>query len=680
MPCLTRSFLGPDVNVNALSKNNWTPLHLACSWGKLEAARLLLDNGANAMLKTDSGETALHALANGKHESLEEGVRVAQLLLDRGMNGNTLDKYQRTPLHVASEYGSFEIVRLLLDHGTDANMEDDSGETALHKVSCGKYKSQGGVHVVRLLLDHGGVDVNRQNKKHRTPLHLASYFGMLEIARLLLQSGAKVNVVDDQGDTPLHDVSCGKNDSEEAGISVARLLLKHGADVNARSKGQRTPLHRASYHGKLEIARLLLDHGARVDTVDDNNLTPLHCVSRGDYASEEAGVGVARLLLERGADVNTQSKVERRTPLHRASFFGKLGIAPLLLDHGAKVDAVDDQGDTPLHDVSYGKNDSEEAGISVARLLLKHGADVNARSKGQRTPLHRASYHGKLEVAQLLLDHGARVDTEDDDSFTPLHCVSLARGDQASEEARKRVARLLLEHGADVNARSKTRHTPLHDACYNGQLEITRLLLDHNAQVDTADFQGFTPLHCVSRGDHASEEAGICVARLMLERGADVNAQTKERYCTPLHVASYCGKLESTRLLIDHGAQVDAVDDKGNTPLHYVSRGIYDSEDAGVGIARLLLEHGADVNAKTNSGQTTLDLASLRPKVAQIFLEHGAISGANTQPEQLEPEPERPREGSRAGSRANSRPSSRPSSRASSGASSTQSQISFFRR
>lgn len=535
MPCLTRSFLGPDVNVNALSKNNWTPLHLACSWGKLEAARLLLDNGANAMLKTDSGETALHALANGKHESLEEGVRVAQLLLDRGMNGNTLDKYQRTPLHVASEYGSFEIVRLLLDHGTDANMEDDSGETALHKVSCGKYKSQGGVHVVRLLLDHGGVDVNRQNKKHRTPLHLASYFGMLEIARLLLQSGAKVNVVDDQGDTPLHDVSCGKNDSEEAGISVARLLLKHGADVNARSKGQ-------------------------------------------------------------------------------------------------------------------------------------------------RTPLHRASYHGKLEVAQLLLDHGARVDTEDDDSFTPLHCVSLARGDQASEEARKRVARLLLEHGADVNARSKTRHTPLHDACYNGQLEITRLLLDHNAQVDTADFQGFTPLHCVSRGDHASEEAGICVARLMLERGADVNAQTKERYCTPLHVASYCGKLESTRLLIDHGAQVDAVDDKGNTPLHYVSRGIYDSEDAGVGIARLLLEHGADVNAKTNSGQTTLDLASLRPKVAQIFLEHGAISGANTQPEQLEPEPERPREGSRAGSRANSRPSSRPSSRASSGASSTQSQISFFRR
>jgi ankyrin repeat protein len=64
------------------------------------------------------------------------------------------------------------------------------------------------------------------------------------------------------------------------------------------------------------------------------------------------------------------------------------------------------------------------------------------------------------------------------------------------------------------------------------------------------------------------------------------------------------------------------VDNQGDTPLHDVSQGEYDSEDAGVGVARLLLEHGADVNAKNKSGKTPLNLASQRPKVAQLLAEH----------------------------------------------------------
>lgn len=155
-----------------------------------------------------------------------------------------------------------------------------------------------------------------------------------------------------------------------------------------------------------------------------------------------------------------------------------------------------------------------------------------------------------------------------------------------------------------------------------------------------------------------------------------MNAQTKKRRCTPLHVASYCGKLESTQLLISHGAQVDAVDNQGNSPLHHVLRGIYDWEYDGARVARLLLRHGADVNAKTNSGQTPLDLASRRPVIARLLLEHGGIAVVNTPP--LQPVPERPRASSRASSRAGSRASSRASSRESSRAS--PSRFSFFGR
>jgi hypothetical protein len=91
------------------------------------------------------------------------------------------------------------------------------------------------------------------------------------------------------------------------------LLLERGEDVNVQNKQQRTPLHLASYFGKLEIARLLLDRGAKLDAADEFGQTPLHDVSRGEYISEEAGVSVARLLLERGEDVNVKNKQQRDT-------------------------------------------------------------------------------------------------------------------------------------------------------------------------------------------------------------------------------------------------------------------------------------------------------------------------------------------------------------------------------
>ena len=91
-------------------------------------------------------------------------------------------------------------------------------------VSYGRYKSkEDGVHVAQLLLDRG-VDVNIRRKDYRTPLHVASYYGKLEIVQLLLANGAKVDGVDNIGETPLHRLSKGKYESEEDGVSVARLF------------------------------------------------------------------------------------------------------------------------------------------------------------------------------------------------------------------------------------------------------------------------------------------------------------------------------------------------------------------------------------------------------------------------------------------------------------------------
>jgi ankyrin len=605
-------------DVSALAKNDWTPLHYACYWGRLEIAQMLLDHGAKVILKTEPGETALHAVAKGKYEHQEDGVSVAQLLLACGLDPNVQDEHQSTPLHIASSYGKLEIIQLLLDHGAKVNAMDDKGETPLHRVLCDNYnpRPQDGVHIANLLLEHGG-DVNAQTKQKQTPLHFASYFGKPEIAHLLFVHGAIVNTPDNNRETALHKVSQNNHDSEEAYIGVVQLLLEHSGNVNAQTKQQRTPLHFASYFGKLKIAHLLLNHGAKVGVSDDISETALHKVSCGKYNSEAAGVGVVQLLLEHGEDVNVQTK-QQQTPLHFASYFGKLEIARLLLSHGASIDTLDKFGKTPLHDVCLGQYDSEKARVGVAQLLLECGGNVNMQAK-QQTPLHVASYFGKLDIVQLLLDHGANVDALDKFGKTPLHYISKSKN--KSKAVGIDVAQLLLKHGGNVNAETKNQRTPLHVASYFGKLEIAQVLIEHGANVNASEFFGETPLHYVSRGECDSKEANS-VVQLLLKHGGDVNAQTKQQW-TPLHVASYHGKLEITQLLLKHGANVDALDEFGKTPLHHASQSKY----AGVDVAQLVLEWCSEnVNAQNMHQQKPLHSTSSfgKLKIAQLLLDHGA--------------------------------------------------------
>ena len=112
----------------------------------------------------------------------------------------------------------------------------------------------------------------------RAPLHRVSQGGQLvmaqsslEIARLLVNSGANVNVTDDEGWTPLHAAArSGYRD-------IAELLLESGASLDVRNKNQETPLHVACYNGKLDVSRFLIDRGSDMNSRDENGFIPLHC-------------------------------------------------------------------------------------------------------------------------------------------------------------------------------------------------------------------------------------------------------------------------------------------------------------------------------------------------------------------------------------------------------------------
>ena len=337
-------FLECAADGTAREKYDTILLHSACYHGRLEMAQVLLDHDIKVNAKNYRGETALHVVSRSKH-NLQEGLHLAQLLLERGGDVNMGNNELWTPLHVASSRGKLDIAQVLLDHGAKANAKDTILRTPLHQVSRGEFESQeSGAGVTQLLLEHG-ADVNALDKHLWTPLHLASHNGRPEIAQMLLDHGAKTDAATDLGETPLLALSRGCTCDPQDAFRVIQLLLDRGADVNARRKDHCTSLHGISYLGRLDIVRVLLDRGAKANAEDNFLRTPLHTVSLGQYKSQEDGAHIVQLLLERGVDVEARDK-NHETPLHLAAAGGKLEIAQVLLNRST---VKNDQSQTPSH-------------------------------------------------------------------------------------------------------------------------------------------------------------------------------------------------------------------------------------------------------------------------------------------------------------------------------------------
>ena len=227
-------------------------------------------------------------------------------------------------------------------------------------------------------------------------------------------------------------------------------------------------------------------------------------------------------------------------------------------------------------------------------------------------------------MAREALDHGAQSNAENIRGESPLHLVS--RGQYNSQDQRDGVSivQLLLERGANVNAQDKDHLTPLHLACYNGKLEIVRALLSHGASVNAKGMLGQTALHLVLDGNRSGRDA-VAVVRLLLENGADVNAQ--DNYETPLHLACNYGKPAIGRVLLIYGANANAANTRGQTPLHTLSFGSYVEVESADRLVRILVDGGADVNTRDKDNETPLH-AAFRNNRSDI-MSHLIIRGAD---------------------------------------------------
>jgi|GEM_PF-508526 len=239
-------------------------IHGAAAAGDLNKVRTLIEaDPALLDSRDDGGATPLHSACLSSPPSFTRQVAVANLLLGKGANVNARNNYGFTPLHFASSGRSpdFALIQLLIAKGADVNAQLDRGLTSLHWVA-----SSGDLKAAKLLIDHG-ADLNAYDKGcYGTVLQMAINSGPKEeMAKLLVESGAKLNQKSSFGNTELHLAAL------KGYADLARTLVRHGADVDAVNQYGRTPLYYAAKHGYRGAADALIAAGAKESAIVETN-------------------------------------------------------------------------------------------------------------------------------------------------------------------------------------------------------------------------------------------------------------------------------------------------------------------------------------------------------------------------------------------------------------------------
>ena len=393
--------------------------------------------------------------------------------------------------------------------------------------------------------------------------------------RSLLEAGAETNAPQPDGTTALHWAAY-HNDR-----GTVELLVKAGADVNATNRYGMPPLSLACINGNGAVVGLLLEAGADPNAALEGGETVLMTAAR--TGSLEA----VQALVAKGADVNAQER-SAQTALMWAAAEGHAPVVEALTKAGADFRLTLDSGFNAMFFAV------REGSIDVVRALLRAGVDPNeplhrrGRPKYQfansgMSPLLLAIENGHYELAVALLEAGA--DPNDERTgFTPLHTMTWVRkpknsdyGSDPSPEGSGNLSslqfvRTLVAMGADVNAR----------------------LANGTSQPPKINFEGATPFL------FAADKADVPLMKVLLELGADPFLPNVEN-TTPLMAAAGLGTtapleeagteeeaFEATELLIDLGADINAVDDNGETVMHGAAYGSFPT------VVQLLADNGAD--------------------------------------------------------------------------------------
>jgi ankyrin repeat protein len=669
--CYVDLFLARGVNIDMVSKSG-RPLYFLCVNSE-KRLQILRERGANANVVDNQGNNALHILASSdviQRPKMEAWIADGLDPLATNNQGHTLLH------HVAKEYLPrpqwFSYVRWLIELGISVNAVDEYSRTILHIQQMpvpGDCRAQSNLeyHFLKAINYDDQFDFEVRDRDGLAPIHLAAMRSEIQLTQLI-DAGADPSFLTERSQNILHLASAARR----PGIvgQILDLYGKFGLQHQQDDLG-RTPLHYASSSGKSESVSLLLRHGAKVDTIDHNRQTPLHfCansraeqdlwdIRQDDYQAISLPTeDPFRPKYQEPFGFFNWYQVFDKPPVEiRQIYFPPVRtIVSLLLAAGSDPAAFDKHGRRPL-DVALrtGCREFVEPFLSDNDLFMKATRSRDENDSANKLVLVRERMRAQMNLIQprsCLIEHNKELDyvlkhlrwymdaTPDGDIVEIVKTIFYA--DATTYDNHDNLSGLIDQ--GNLWALEKLPNLVAHYSSYDPLKALLELKRSGNSLSDTPPY--YT---CFSALHYACSTAApkMQVVRFLVEHfHVDVNLPCasldkgvfdRDAKVVPggtaLHVlasADEWWKLEAMRYLLSNGADVDALDENGQSPLFIAAGLVGTHRDEILGFwrpaaVRILLDHGATINLIDKSGQTPLQMScSAPPETMQELLNRGA--------------------------------------------------------